>query len=640
MSLSNKNLKSFKITDLENIYNIPQIANEYTQQPYNIGDYVNYQGVIYRCTTQISVSESWNSNHWTSVMLADDVRDNYNDLKSALDETTYRKNLFDKEHPNIINAAPTTSAPLKYSSNSNARTVWIECKPNTTYTVSKQAGTRFTVAYGALIPEINAEIEYSWSYHENSSITITTSSTAKYLGAFVWMSTTDVITLEQMLATIQIEESNTATSYEPYSLSANDKYARNEIDNIQSALDGMGDIVQSKKVIISPTVKTAVLGDEMIANFSSMMAIGDALYSNGVWDLPINGGISTSLTVEANTTYLIDLGIVTGSVVISDYSTNLKVNPLVITIGDASLSIFANGDANWKLCLTPTVSGSATLSIVCEDLLSLKMESLSVKPVTSLVDIPLTISNIDAYMNLRNIALGNGLKKRITGDYNTAIGINSQRDVNTGFANTAVGYNSQLSLKNGRANCAIGNNAQRDLTTGMYNNAMGTVAQGYITSGCWNNAIGNEAQRDLTSGHNNTGIGRRAQSYLTIGCENTAFGSLAAFTQINGHGLHGGYATKTANYQTLIGAESIQSDSTNGEHDYATALGYKTYVGTKALALGAKAEATGENSVAIGYGVHATQDHEIVIGNGDSMIVIAGKRITFNQDGTVTWTSV
>ena len=86
MSLSNKNLKSFKITDLENIYNIPQIANEYAQQPYNIGDYVNYQGVIYRCTTQISVAESWNSSHWTSVMLADDVRDNYNDLKSAIND--------------------------------------------------------------------------------------------------------------------------------------------------------------------------------------------------------------------------------------------------------------------------------------------------------------------------------------------------------------------------------------------------------------------------------------------------------------------------------------------------------------------------------------------------------------------------
>ena len=87
MSLSNKTLKSFQLPDLDNVYNIPEIADEYTSKKYDVGDYVNYQGVIYRCTTQISVAEAWNGSHWTAVKIANDIRDNKNeltDLKSAI----------------------------------------------------------------------------------------------------------------------------------------------------------------------------------------------------------------------------------------------------------------------------------------------------------------------------------------------------------------------------------------------------------------------------------------------------------------------------------------------------------------------------------------------------------------------------
>lgn len=102
MSLSNKTLKSFQLPDLDNVYNVPEIADEYTSKKYDVGDYVNYQGVIYRCTTQISAAEAWNASHWTSVKIANDLRDNKNeltDLKSALD--TYTS--WYVENPDIIN---------------------------------------------------------------------------------------------------------------------------------------------------------------------------------------------------------------------------------------------------------------------------------------------------------------------------------------------------------------------------------------------------------------------------------------------------------------------------------------------------------------------------------------------------------
>lgn len=40
---------------------------------YNIGDYVIYEGALYRCTTAITTAEAWNAAHWTQATLADDV---------------------------------------------------------------------------------------------------------------------------------------------------------------------------------------------------------------------------------------------------------------------------------------------------------------------------------------------------------------------------------------------------------------------------------------------------------------------------------------------------------------------------------------------------------------------------------------
>ena len=47
---------------------------------YAVGDYVVYDGYLWRCTTAITETESWTAAHWTKVALASDV----SDLKSAL----------------------------------------------------------------------------------------------------------------------------------------------------------------------------------------------------------------------------------------------------------------------------------------------------------------------------------------------------------------------------------------------------------------------------------------------------------------------------------------------------------------------------------------------------------------------------
>ena len=51
-----------------------------TSATYNVGDYVIYNGSLYRCTTKISTAESWTSGHWTAAKVGSEL----NDLKSAI----------------------------------------------------------------------------------------------------------------------------------------------------------------------------------------------------------------------------------------------------------------------------------------------------------------------------------------------------------------------------------------------------------------------------------------------------------------------------------------------------------------------------------------------------------------------------
>lgn len=55
-----------------------------TSATYAVGDYVNYNGGIYRCTTAITTAESWTVGHWTAVTLGADLEGQVSDLKTQL----------------------------------------------------------------------------------------------------------------------------------------------------------------------------------------------------------------------------------------------------------------------------------------------------------------------------------------------------------------------------------------------------------------------------------------------------------------------------------------------------------------------------------------------------------------------------
>ena len=88
------------VADIPAEYNACFAPAYSTSSTYALGQYVTYNGYLYRCTTAITSSESWTAAHWTQVALANDVSalksaivDDYADL---LKVSTRGKNLYNK----------------------------------------------------------------------------------------------------------------------------------------------------------------------------------------------------------------------------------------------------------------------------------------------------------------------------------------------------------------------------------------------------------------------------------------------------------------------------------------------------------------------------------------------------------------
>lgn len=66
--------RKFKVGAVVDLNNV-QIASEYDDTAtYAYGAYCIKDGVLYRCTTAISVAEAWDSTHWTAVMVTGEYK--------------------------------------------------------------------------------------------------------------------------------------------------------------------------------------------------------------------------------------------------------------------------------------------------------------------------------------------------------------------------------------------------------------------------------------------------------------------------------------------------------------------------------------------------------------------------------------
>lgn len=125
-------------------------------------------------------------------------------------------NLYDKNNPNILNT-PIDSNGTGVNVQDTYKTIWIPCKPNTTYTVSKifdETKNRFGVGYSSIEPNYSQAVEGYISNEKANVLTVTTNATAKYLLAYVWIKGGST-TYGEILDSIKIEEGE-ATSYSNY----------------------------------------------------------------------------------------------------------------------------------------------------------------------------------------------------------------------------------------------------------------------------------------------------------------------------------------------------------------------------------------------------------------------------------------
>lgn len=126
-------------------------------------------------------------------------------------------NLYDKDNPNILDT-PIDTSGLGGNVKNTYKTVWIPCKPNTTYTVSKKydaTKNRFALAYTSEEPNYSQQVEGYVSNAYTNVMTITTNSTAKYLIAYVWIASGSN-TYQEMLDSIKIERGVQATADSGY----------------------------------------------------------------------------------------------------------------------------------------------------------------------------------------------------------------------------------------------------------------------------------------------------------------------------------------------------------------------------------------------------------------------------------------
>lgn len=77
--LVDNEVQKYNYESLEN-YNTPDFSVSST---YQVGDYVMYQGKLYKCTTAITTGGGWDSSKWSLAILSDDVANLRNSVESG-----------------------------------------------------------------------------------------------------------------------------------------------------------------------------------------------------------------------------------------------------------------------------------------------------------------------------------------------------------------------------------------------------------------------------------------------------------------------------------------------------------------------------------------------------------------------------
>lgn len=308
------------------------------------------------------------------------------------------KNLFDKTNSsNILGCyLARIGDDYKIVTGSNVFTAFVPCKPNTTYTVSKIAGSRFIIGWTTELPDVNVTYYGYTAGSSLASLTITTGNNAKYIVAYFYNGTyPDGHTYNDYLNSLQIEENNQATTYEAY------KGSNTTIPLGSTIYGGSLECVEGKGTVTKGAIKLNDLQWQLRTsgnnnpNGTKFNASGDfsMVKGSGIGEADIicnvavegNGNYSTS---DNNTIWFSNsrttIGWIWGSPnqgsTLTDLETYLNNNEVWVVFDLATETSLSVSGAN-----IPTLSGVNNIYTDCGDIQSLEYFNENGDDIASLV---------------------------------------------------------------------------------------------------------------------------------------------------------------------------------------------------------------------------------------------------------------
>lgn len=684
-------LDASQIIDVMYINNISEsVAPEFSNSAiYARGQHVYKDGRLYRFTA--SHTGEWIGTDAEAVTVGGELANiNIVNVPSV--------NLYDNDNPTIINGflgtSGMSSGQTRFSSSSAAKCLVLPVEASTIYTMSKTPNVgRASFGFFTSIPSNNdigvVASLLSPSYvtqDERYYMTFTTPPSDGYIILYYYNSN-DGIAESTIRASVMFSEGNTLYPYIPY---GNKKLLIIEKENINdSGTAGQALMLdEDGETLIWGTPAAQLDLDDTLTQqgeAADAKATGDAINAavndieTQLGQVVISDGVQTWLdehpevmiviktngdaddTPELGTELLSSTGWTstgwTGDFANGFTHTTGNTNPLSVTIDSleenalyqftiTTSNAATNGWSDFYVSVggSPTFEtykgGGASVSyvygIICGSTKVLTITprndytgtvtSLSLKKVTNSVGAQYELTDTDgnvayqvrtAKASKYSVYAGkNSGAKSFWGYENVSLGIDALASNTSGFWNTAIGRRALQSNQNGSRNIAIGYIALRANTGGDRNVAVGTFALEDNTTGRGNTALNADALQDNTTGSYNTGIGVGACVGNKTGSNNVGIGRRALASNETGSG------------NIAIGLYALEKST-----------------GSNNIAIGNSAAdesgVSGSNNIVIGANAslpNSSGSNQLVIGDSNiSTVEIAGKIISFNQDGSVTW---
>lgn len=611
------------------------IAESYsTKKIYSAGDICIYDNMLYRRKTDAAAEEEWNKEHWSKITVGTqfkrvDAETGY--LNKIIADISNRYNLFNKNDQDNTIYAYTGTATGNISPSLITRSIVINCKPLTKYTVSRASGnyTRFGIVSIAHYPSTTdtgdfiANIQDSHTHRiplQNDGTrdwyTFTTNSSAKYLVVSYYNANYDTVSNNELRDSICISvgENHKYYAYDFVDVKIKDTMLSETMQQLPERVEMLENYPSNNDSGFIPYLKTRVLH---LSN--NLFAVSSVIAGNG-WTINES---TIAHSADGTEDLVIPIDGKIGDKCIVEFDSSFYQEEFV-TVGtdEKNLSFVYNGTSH--IVIPVEIISKAEIIIRPYNKKQFELSNVSIRKIQS--------SGTEYSLNYISAVTTNNRENY--GNRNVLIGYDSATHAIGSTRLVAIGNAVLKNLIAGHRNIGIGGSALQNLENGDENIAVGADAGIYMQTGKSNIAIGIGACANGRSMECNIALGKYALSGVADGeaKDCVALGRMAGYQNKGDNNIYigntAGYSNKTGNNNVFVGANTTYSET----GDYNVFLGSNAY----ATVAGAK------DSIGIGHAARPSKSNQMVLGGTmiTEVVFCGNKKINFNADGTVTWESI